>query len=111
MREGSLIGDRKHILILRDHTLHLKNEPAGTVRLVAALLRSHLRPTLQPFGDGAFTPCPLGLIEDRPVHAVRKIVLTGKALFRVVVISIALAIPFALHEGGRRVQDMLGRHQ
>src|SRR5262249_13317176 len=85
--------------------------PLYVVDPLLASLAAQLRPVLQAFPDLALEAALRRVIESLPSEGVGEIVLAGKRSRRVVVVCVALAVAFALHELRRRVEDVLGRQQ
>src|SRR3546814_10220554 len=59
----------------------------------------------------SFKATPRWTIEGFGCHLLRPIIVAGKTLLDIMVVGIALAITDVLHQLGRRVQNVLRRHQ
>jgi len=68
-------------------------------------------PNIQPLLDLALEAALGRVVEFLPAERLREIVLARKRIGRVVVICVARAVAFLLHQPGRRIEDMLGRQQ
>src|SRR3546814_9705151 len=70
---------------------------------------------LVPPGDALryplFKATPRWTVEGFGCHLLRPIIVAGKTLLDIMVVGIALAITDVLHQLGRRVQNVLRRHQ
>src|SRR5580704_10299082 len=85
-----------------------QDEVSEQRRPLPAPLAAELRPILQALPDLAFEAALRRVVEALPSQRLGEIVLAGKRLRRVVIVFVALAVAFALHELGRRVEDVLG---
>ena len=65
----------------------------------------------QPLAQLALEAAVARLVERRARHAVREIVRGRERVFLVMVVGVAGAVAELLHQLGRRVEDMRGRHQ
>src|SRR5579883_2215868 len=83
----------------------------GGGQILLGLSAPQLGPILQALLDLALEAAIDGTIEDLPRQIVRKIVLPRKALGRVGIIDIALAIAEIAHEPCRRVDAVHRRHE
>ena len=70
-----------------------------------------LRPILQALADFALEAALGRIVELLPAEFFREIVLAGERLLGVVVVFVARAVAFGLHQLGRRIEDVLGRQQ
>src|SRR5690554_2164983 len=77
--------------------------------LALPLARPELFEIFQPLPDLALEAPFDGLVEVLPADLFGKILLPGKALGRVVIIDVTLAIALRLHELGGGVEDGHGR--
>src|SRR5690606_6113859 len=72
-------------------------------------------PELVPVGDTladlALEAALDGLVEDLWLHLLGPVVVAREAVLGIVVVSVALAVADLLHQLGRRVEDVLRRHQ
>src|SRR6187431_1239400 len=67
-------------------------------------LAAQLRPVIQPLPDLALEAAFGRIVEILPWQRVGKIILAGKGVLGVVIIGIAAAIAFFLHQPRRRIQ-------
>src|SRR5258707_14217810 len=81
------------------------------VGYLSAPLLPQLRPVIQPLADLALEAAVGRIIKSLAAQRFREIVLAGERVLGVVVVLIARAIAFRLHQFGRRVQNMLRRQQ
>src|ERR1700720_4578368 len=89
-----------------------KSRYAGYSFALASIpLPAKLGPIIQPFSNFALEAAVGRIIKSLSAQRFRKIVLSGERVCRVVVVFVAAAIAFRLHQLGRRVQDMLRRQQ
>src|SRR5690606_24442507 len=75
------------------------------------LFTSQFFPISDSLGDLAFEASIGRRVEGPRLHLLGPVIVAGKALGHVMVVSIALAVADLLHQPRRRVEDGLGRHQ
>src|SRR3954469_18751928 len=78
---------------------------------MSGLVPAKLGPVVQALPDLALEPALRRIIERLAAEFFREIVLAGERLLLVVVVGIAAAVSFRLHQIGRRIEDVLGRQQ
>src|SRR5687768_10706911 len=69
-------------------------------------LRPKLGEALEPVFQFCLETACGRLVEALTLHAVRKIMLSGKGLFLIVIVGVAAAIALLLHQPRRRVENM-----
>jgi hypothetical protein len=74
-------------------------------------LRPQFRPVVEALADVALEAAFRRIVKGLPAHLFGKIVLARKGVRLVVVVAIARAVAFILHQLGRRVEDVLRRQQ
>ena len=74
-------------------------------------LAAQLVPVRQPLVDFPLKAPFRRFVELAAGHLVRKVVLAGEGIRRVVVVRVILPVAQLLHQFGGRVQDVRGRHQ
>src|ERR1700733_3760766 len=94
-----------------DSGLLRRSAPRNDVLSRLPPLLPQLLPIVEAFPDLALKTAIDRLIEPLAAERLRPIILPGKSLGRVVVISVIRAIAFTLHEFGRRVENRLRRHE
>src|SRR5581483_6680536 len=75
---------------------------------IAAPLFPQLGPIVQALPDFALEAALGRIVEGLPRQRVGKVILTAEGFFGVVVVGVAAAVAFLLHQLGRRVEDVLG---
>src|ERR1700733_11932668 len=88
--------------------------PAGVVRdclSIAAPFAPQFCPVFETLADFALKAALGRIVELPAAERLGEIVLAGERLLAVVVVFVAGAIAFGLHQLGRRIEDVLGRQQ
>src|ERR1700694_6109196 len=74
-------------------------------------LSPQIRPVIEALANLALVSAIGRIVKSLAAKGFREIVLSGEGFRRVVIVFVAAAIAFRLHQSGRRVQDMLRRQQ
>src|SRR5665647_3962420 len=85
-------------------------QPNSTGSFPAPFL-AQLRPIVEALPDLAFESAFGRIVELLARQRVRKIVLSRESFILVMIVGVAAAIAFRLHQLGRRVENVLGRQQ
>src|SRR5579883_2222327 len=83
----------------------------GSGSYLSRPLPPELGPVIQPLPDLALEAALGRIVEGLAAQALGEIVLAGKRIRRIVVVFIAGAVAFVLHQARGRVEDVLGRQQ
>src|SRR4051812_10885259 len=89
---------RSSIVIMLDSTVSLALPP-------------QLRPVIKPLADLALKAAIGRVVKSLAAERFREVVLAGEGVRRIVVVFVAAAIAFLLHQLGRRIQNMFRRQQ
>src|SRR5215469_18822500 len=77
----------------------------GTLSRSASLL-AQLGPVFETLSDLAFEAALWRIVELMPPKRFRKIILTGERVRDSVIVGVAGAVAFVLHQPGRRIEDV-----